>query len=78
MLADLKGKIKPIRTEQDYEDTLARIDALMDEERGSLEFDEFDIWVDLARLHESKHEPMSYSSPLAAIKFRIEQENLRK
>lgn len=70
-------KIKPIRTEQDYEDTLARIDALMDTKRGSPEFDELDILVDLVELYESKHEPMGYPSPLAAIEFRMEQENLK-
>ena len=67
------GEIKPIRTEQDYEDTLARIDALMDAVPGSPEFDELDVLVDLVELYESKHEPMGYPSPLAAIEFRMEQ-----
>ena len=71
------GKIKPVRTEQDYEDALARIDALMDAAPGSPEFDELDILVDLVELYESKHEPMGYPSPLAAIEFRMEQGNLR-
>ena len=71
------GKIKPVRTEQDYENALARIDALMDAEPGSPEFDELDVLVDLVELYESKHEPMGYPSPLAAIEFRMEQGNLR-
>ena len=71
------GKIKPVRTKQDYEDALARIDALMDAAPGSPEFDELDILVDLVELYESKHEPMGYPSPLAAIEFRMEQGNLR-
>ena len=71
------GEIKPIRTEQDYEDTLARIDALMDATPDSPEFDELDVLVDLVELYESKHEPMGYPSPLAAIEFRMEQGNLR-
>ena len=71
------GEIKPIRTERDYEDALARIDALMDAAPGSPEFDELDILVDLVELYESKHEPMGYPSPLAAIEFRMEQGNLR-
>ena len=37
--------IKPIRTEEDYEITLKRIDALMDSIPGTLEFDELDILV---------------------------------
>ena len=71
------GEIKPIRTEQDYEHALARIDALMDATPGSPEFDELDVLVDLVELYESKHEPMGYPSPLAAIEFRMEQGNLR-
>ncbi len=71
------GEIKPIRTEQDYEGALARIDALMDAAPGSPEFDELDILVDLVEHYESKHEPMGYPSPLAAIEFRMEQGNLR-
>ena len=52
------GKIKPVRTEQDYEDALARIDALMDAAPGSPEFDELDILADLVEHYESKYEPM--------------------
>lgn len=69
--------IKPIRTEKDYEEALARIDALMDAVPGSPEFDELDVLADLVELYESRHEPMGYPSPLAAIEFRIEQGNLR-
>ncbi len=71
------GEIKPVRTEQDYEDALAQIDALMDAAPGSPEFDELDVLVDLVEHYESKHEPMGYPSPLAAIEFRMEQGNLR-
>ena len=65
--------VKPIRTEKDYEAALARVDELMDAAPGSLEGDELDVLVDLVELYESKHEPMGYPSPLAAIEFRIEQ-----
>lgn len=70
------SKIRPIRTEKDYVATLARIDALLDAEPGSAEFDELDVLVDLVELYESKDEPMGYPSPVAAIRFRMEQENL--
>ena len=68
--------VKPIRTEKEYETALARIDELMDAEFGSPEGDELDVLVDLVELYESKHEPMGYPSPLAAIEFRIEQGGL--
>ena len=69
--------IKPIRTERDYEEALARIDALMDAVPGNPEFDELDVLADLVELYESRDEPMGYPSPLAAIEFRMEQGNLR-
>ena len=65
--------IKPIQTEEDYEAALARIDVLMGAESDSPEFDELDVLADLVELYESKHEPMGYPSPVAAIKFRMEQ-----
>ena len=52
------GTIKPTRTEKDYEAALARIDALMDAEPDSAEFDELDVLADLIELYESKHEPI--------------------
>lgn len=68
--------IKPVRTEEDYEAALARIDALMDAAPGSPEGDELDVLADLVELYESRREPMGYPSPLAAIEFRMEQAGL--
>ena len=70
------SKIKSIRTAQDHEAALARIDALMDAEPDSAEFDELSVLADLVELYESKHEPMGYPSPVAAIEFRMEQGKL--
>ena len=68
--------IEPIRTEADYETALARIDELMDAEPGSPEGRELDVLVDLVDLYESRHEPMGYPDPVAAIEFRMEQADL--
>ena len=70
------ANVKPIRTEKDYEIALARVDELMDAAPGSPEGDELDVLVDLVELYESKHEPMGYPSPLAAIEFRMDQGGL--
>ncbi len=70
------ANVKPIRTEKDYEAALARVDELMDAAPGSSEGDELDVLVDLVELYESKHEPMGYPSPLAAIEFRMDQGGL--
>ena len=72
-----KANVKPVRSEKDYQEALARIDALMDAVPDSPEFEELDILVDLVELYESRHEPMGYPGPLAAIEFRMEQANLR-
>ena len=70
------GRITSIRTAKDHETALARIDALMDAEPDSAEFDELGVLAGLVELYESKHEPMGYPSPVAAIRFRMEQGKL--
>ena len=70
------AEVKPVRTESDYVAALARVDELMDAELGSPEGEELDILVDLVELYESKHEPMGYPSPVAAIEFRMDQQGL--
>ena len=68
--------IKPIRTEEDYEAALARIDEIFEAEFDSPEGKELDVLVDLVELYESKHVPMGYPDPIEAIKFRMEQAGL--
>ena len=70
------AEVKPVRMESDYVAALARVDELMDAELGSPEGEELDILVDLVELYESKHEPMEYPSPVAAIEFRMDQQGL--
>ena len=68
-----RNEIKPIRTKKDYESVLLRIEELMEATSGTDEFDELRVLTDLVELYESKHEPMGYPSPIAAIEFRMEQ-----
>ena len=70
------AEIKPIRTEADYAAALARIDELMDAEQGSPEGDELDVLADLVEAYESRHVPIDYPSPVAAIEFRMDQAGL--
>jgi len=69
---------KPIRTEEDYEAALARIEEIFKAEFDSSEGKELDILVDLVELYESKHVPMGYPDPIEAIKFRMEQMDLNQ
>jgi HTH-type transcriptional regulator / antitoxin HigA len=70
------ARIKPIRSEEDYQAALVRIDAIMDARPGDPEGEELEVLVDLVELHESKQVPMGYPSPIAAIEFRMEQGGL--
>lgn len=71
-----KSKIKPIRTEADYEAALGRIDALIDAKAGTPEGEELNVLTDLVELYEAKHVHMGFPSPVAAIEFRMEQAGL--
>ena len=71
------ANIKPIRSATDHDAALARIFELMDTEPDSQKGDELDVLVDLVELYESKHVPMGYPNPIAAIEFRMDQAGLR-
>jgi HTH-type transcriptional regulator / antitoxin HigA len=72
------SKIRPIRTEADYDVALARAEALMDAEEGTPEADELDILATLIEAYEDKHYPMDPPDPIDAIKYRMEQQGLTR
>ena len=69
-------QIKPIRTEDDYRETLRRIEALMDAEAGTPEGDLLDILATLVEAYERKAYPMDAPDPVEAIKFHMEQNGM--
>lgn len=68
--------IFPIRTEDDYDAALARIDELMNAELETPEGDELDILVTLVEAYEAKHYQIPACDPVEAIKFRMQQMGL--
>jgi len=70
--------IKPIKNEDDYEKTLLRIETLMDAVPDSEEYDELEILTTLIEAYEAKHYKIDAPDPISAIKFRMEQENLKQ
>lgn len=68
--------IKPIKTEHDYEAAMSRIDALMDAAPGTAECDELDVLAELVEAYENKHFPIELPDPIAALRFRMEQQGL--
>ena len=69
---------KVIKTEEEYEGTLERIEALMDATLGTPEGDELELLVTLVELYEAVAYPIGLPDPVEAIKFRMEQQGLRQ
>jgi HTH-type transcriptional regulator/antitoxin HigA len=65
-------KIKPIRTQEDYEATIARIEEIFDAEPDSPEGDELEILASLVETYEKKNYPIGLPDPIEAIKIRME------
>ncbi len=68
--------IYPIKTEQDYKNTLQEIETLMMSEANTPAGDRLDILATLVEDYERKHYPMDFPDPVDAIKFAMEQKNL--
>ena len=69
---------KVIKSEEDYQKALSRIDELMDSEPNTPEGDELELLVTLVELYEDKKYPIEMPDPVEAIKFRMEQSNLNQ
>jgi HTH-type transcriptional regulator / antitoxin HigA len=69
---------KLIKTEEDYNLALSRIDALMDVTEDGPESDELELLVTLVEMYEEKHYPIDMPDPVEAIKFRMDQLGLNQ
>jgi len=67
--------IKLIKTEEDYNEALARLDLIFDAKMGSPEGDELELLGLLIDNYENIHYPIGLPDPIEAIKFRMEQMN---
>jgi HTH-type transcriptional regulator/antitoxin HigA len=65
--------LSPIKTEQDYQKTLKRLDEIFDAKKGSPEGDELEILGILIEKYEDEKFPIDLPDPIEAIKFRMEQ-----
>ena len=65
-----------IRTEDEYKAALARAEQLMDAEVGTSRGDELEHLAMVIEAYEEKHHPIELPDPIAAIRFRMEQEGL--
>ena len=68
-------KLKPIKTEQDYNEVLERLEEIFDAEPNTKEGDELEILGILIEKYENEKFPIELPDPIEAIKFRMEQLN---
>lgn len=71
-------EIRPIKTENDYQSALSRIEELWGAKKDTLEGDELDLLITLVEAYEIKHFPIAPPDPIDAIKFRMEQMGMSK
>ncbi len=67
-----------IKTEQDLNAALARIEEIFAASPGSPEGDELELLVMLVERYEEAHFPIDAPDPVAAIRFRMEQSDLKQ
>jgi len=70
--------IKPIKTKKDYESALKRIEELWDAKKNTPKGDELDVLATLVEAYEAKKFEILPPDPIEAIKFRMEQLELKK
>lgn len=67
-----------IKTEEDYEKALERLEEIFDASANSPEGDEAELLVLLIENYENIHYPIDAPDPIEAIKFRMEQMGMKK
>ena len=70
--------ITPIKTENDYRTALQRMEVLFDAPVGTPESDEADVLGLLIDDYEKKHYAIDAPNPIAAIKIRMEEMQLKQ
>lgn len=71
-------ELKPIKTENDYEKALARLEIIFDAPPETKEGDEAEILSLLIENYENEHFPIEAPDPIEAIKIRMEELNLKQ
>ena len=69
-------KIKPVRTNADYERALREIERMWGAKEGTPQGNRLDVVATLVEAYERKHFPIDPPDPIEAITFRLEQQGL--
>lgn len=70
--------IKVIKTEEEYNRALERLEIIFDAPADTPDGDEAELLTILIEKYEDEHYPVEAPDPIDAIKFRMEQMNLDK
>ena len=70
--------IKLIKTEDDYQLALNRLEQIFDSKIGTMESDEADLLALLIDEYEKKYYPIDAPDPIDAIKIRMEEMDLKQ
>jgi HTH-type transcriptional regulator/antitoxin HigA len=71
-------KLKPIKSEKDYTKALKRLELIFDAELNSAEGDEAEILSLLIENYENQYFPIEAPDPIAAIKIRMKELDLKQ
>lgn len=71
-------KIRPIKSDVDYNAALAEIEKLWGAKPNTAKGDKLDVLLTLIDAYEKEHYPIDPPDPVEAIKFRMEQMGLRR
>jgi HTH-type transcriptional regulator/antitoxin HigA len=74
----MKNNVRPVRTNKDYEAALAEVEQLWGAKLGTLDGDRLDVLATLIDVYEREHFPLDPPDPIEAIKFRMEQQGLKR
>lgn len=69
---------KIIKNETEYEAALEQLDLLMDAETGSADSEALELWATLIELYEQQAHPVESPSVVDAIRFRMDQADLKQ
>jgi HTH-type transcriptional regulator/antitoxin HigA len=70
--------VRPIKTEADYEATLAKIEKLFESLPGTPESDRLEILTTLVEAYEERHFPLPPPDPIEAIFYFMESRGLSR
>lgn len=71
-------EIRPIRSLNDYNNALERLELIFDAKQGTTEGDELEILTILIDKYEKENFPIDLPDPIEAVKFRMEQLNMKQ